>query len=364
MKSDQQFWECLFPAPGVNSTHPLVSMRSLPKNGRPLLLLPKEKSAAAGTFSLYPAQTPKARLVRNGLQRLAKLGLPIGRPVELRISKADGFAGFLSNLAQVPGNEVPKFGVLAGNPASPSQRFMILVFNPQLQPMTVVKAGLNPEARGLVVRESEFLKKAPSTFRNLPSLIGTFHDERLDALALDFYAGDSPEPEERDRVARLLSSWIGEKETARLQELTEWQALERMVPANFRTEAGCNGIRDSVIHPCLYHGDFAPWNIKVPPSGQWTVLDWERGQVRGMPAWDWFHFYLQCAILVQKLRGRDLLNHAEMILRTAEFQQYARASHIEGLERRLLAAYLLHTVHVIKPSEGREEAEELWRMLQ
>src|SRR3954462_13600394 len=110
-------------------------MRLLKKHGRPLLLVPKEKKAAAATFALYPAQTGKARLIRACLQRLARLGLPIGPRVELRLAKNDDFVQFLlgsvrSSNPDDPSDE-PTVGILAGNPASLSQRFMILVFDQQ-----------------------------------------------------------------------------------------------------------------------------------------------------------------------------------------------------------------------------------------
>src|SRR5689334_13582997 len=117
MQSDQQFWERLFPMPATDRVTLPVTMRLLQKNGCPFLLLPKGRQATAATFCLYPAQTTKARLVRNWLQRLSLIGLPLGRPVELRLSK-EGFVEFLANLTQVQDGDMPQFGILAGNPAS------------------------------------------------------------------------------------------------------------------------------------------------------------------------------------------------------------------------------------------------------
>jgi len=48
----------------------------------------------------------------------------------------------------------------------------------------------------------------------------------------------------------------------------------------------------SRVYPALTHGDFAPWNVKVSRR-QWTVLDWERGELAGRAGWDWFHFVMQ-----------------------------------------------------------------------
>src|SRR5256885_1368682 len=118
-----------------------------------------------------------------------------------------------------------------------------------------------------------------------------------------------------------------------------------------------------LVRPCIQHGDFARWNIKVHPSGSWTVLDWERGQLEGIPAWDWFHYYLQSAILVEKLSGDALIERAEAILQTNDFENYAEQSRIKAIARPLMIAYLLHLVHVIQPSEGREAADWLARTI-
>ena len=363
MHPDQPFWHALFPADENAAAAGSVQMRLLKKKGRPLLLLPNDRHAAAATFALYPAQTAKARLIRNGLRRMAGLGFTVGDRVELKLSKSDGFVNYLSGLVQASGDEAPTLGILAGNPASPCQRFMILVFNQQLEPVVVVKTGLHPEARELVVHESKFLGSLPANQAGLPRLRGTFQNNRLDAFATDFFAGDSPNANELGHVSEMLCAWITPNETTRLQEFAEWQALERSAPMDVRAIPGYEGIRDQVVHRTLYHGDFAPWNIKVDAAGNWTVLDWERGQARGIPGWDWFHYFLQHAILVEKLTDSELLKRAERILNTSEFQNYARASQIEGIERGLMLAYLLHVVHVIKPAEGLEQTDQLWRTM-
>jgi hypothetical protein len=345
-------------------------MGLLKKHGRPLLLLPKDKTSAAATFALYPAQTAKARLIRACLQRSARLGLPIGPRVELRLAANDQLVHFLlscvrsTNSAGQHAFEVPTFGILAGNPASPAQRFLILLFDQRQQPVAVVKTGLNIEARGLVEREREFLQRAPANTRALPRLRGAFHNDRIDAFAVDFVPGDSPNPTDRPHVAELLSAWLDTNKISRLSDFAEWKALENAVPTDVRAEIGLDRLRDHVVRPCLYHGDFAPWNIKVAPdTGKWTVLDWERGQIAGIPGWDWFHFYLQNAILVERLNSHDLVHRAEDILQAAEFQTYARLAQIVGIEGALMAAYLMHIARVINPSEGREAAEQLWKDL-
>jgi aminoglycoside phosphotransferase (APT) family kinase protein len=40
----------------------------------------------------------------------------------------------------------------------------------------------------------------------------------------------------------------------------------------------------------LQHGDPGIWNVMIDPAGRVTLLDWEAGEVDGLPLWDLFHF--------------------------------------------------------------------------
>ncbi len=89
------------------------------------------------------------------------------------------------------------------------------------------------------------------------------------------------------------------------------------------------------------------------------MLDWERGQLAGPPGWDWFHYVLQTAILVQKATTPAVISQAEALLGSDAFQAYAARAGIAGAERPLLLAYLVHCVEVTKPAEGLPQTQEL-----
>ena len=112
----------------------------------------------------------------------------------------------------------------------------------------------------------------------------------------------------------------------------------------------------------LAHGDFAPWNIKATPRG-WVVLDWERGEKPGVPGWDWFHFLIQSQRLVLHLSPEKLLDRLQELIASPLFQDYAKRAKIDGIEWRLLAAYLEYMVWVIPPSEGAEPLRALGRLV-
>ena len=197
----------------------------------------------------------------------------------------------------------------------------------------------------------------------VPKLRASLQLPRMRALALDFFAGDSPRPHQQAALPPLLESWIDPKRKIRVSEAPDWVRLERACPGDplFRAIAG--SLSGKAFQAALQHGDLAPWNIKVSPAGAWTVLDWERGELAGIPGWDWFHYIIQSAILVGRLPTAVLVQRVEGLLGSAAFQRYAERAGIRGCERELLLAYLLNMAEVIKPSEGLAETRELLQSL-
>jgi hypothetical protein len=139
--------------------------------------------------------------------------------------------------------------------------------------------------------------------------------------------------------------------------------LQEATPASSLFSVVARSLHDRKIHPAMHHGDFTPWNIKVSPAGVWTVLDWERGELTGIPGWDWFHYVIQNGILVGRLPSAALVQRVESLLSSDAFRQYATRGGIWGCERELVLAYLLHVVEVIKPSEGLVPTRELLKAL-
>jgi aminoglycoside phosphotransferase (APT) family kinase protein len=108
----------------------------------------------------------------------------------------------------------------------------------------------------------------------------------------------------------------------------------------------------------LMHGDFAPWNVKVL-AGRWTVLDWERGERVGIPAWDWLHFVVQPAVLVQREGTDATVARLKKLFGSAEFQRYAVRCGIVGAEWKLAFAYVDHCMNVTRQTEGLKLLEAL-----
>jgi hypothetical protein len=336
-------WDELFGSERASGPAGQIEMRTLKKHGRPLLLVPTAARIAARCLDLYPAQTSRARLAKAVLRNLWRLGILVkAERTSLLISDSNPFKNYLSSVVKAAA-KVPRFGILAGNPAGAGQRFVVVLFDDDDTPRSVVKAGLTQAARELIRKEAAFLAGVPSAIKGIPRVLSKFQTDSLEAFASDFVSGESPGLSDRETLAAVLTSWLNPERKLRLGEFPEIKNVR---------DLGDNANRQ--IATAIQHGDFAPWNIKVAGDGAWTVLDWERGEMAGIPAWDWFHYEIQTRILVRKARTEELVGETEEHLSSGLFRAYAEKAQIIGLERLLLRGYLWHLVEVIRPAEGLE----------
>lgn len=352
-------WNTLF----ARSEAPTVAhllLRIVRRNGHPFLLLPARAHAASACLSLYPAQTLKARAARCFLKCALKFSLPLGMAtIALPVEAENDFLRFLESLTAASGVPITeRLGMLAGNPGGTGQRLILLVFDEAFEPAFTVKTGLTSDAKQLVAKEQEVLEALPATALGKPELRGVFASNSVQALALPFYPGRSPKGEHEPAIFAILSSWLSATRSSPIINTEPWQRLRKASGGDKLVKTLEAKLSEQEIRLAIYHGDFAPWNIRTS-HGKWTVLDWERSDINGIPGWDWFHYEIQTAILARKDSLSKVIEKVEGLLGTRLWRDYARTSEIAGFERELILAYLLNCVHVIKPSEGIEQTKTL-----
>lgn len=341
-----------------------VEMRLVRKYDRPFLLLPSGARTAARTLALYPAQTFRARLARQALRQALRLGFLFGgERFPVSVSPSSLFVRFLSKqVSNSAGPDaaatVPPFGVLAGNPNAAGQRFIFLVFDASSRPAAVLKVGVTDEAKKLIRREKGFLSDAPD-IRAIPRLRDVFESPAAEALAMDYMEGESPRENAERKLPQVLTSWIRSAAPVPTSETRVWKELQQCCGALPLFAELANALKDKTVNPVVFHGDFAPWNIRVSADDNWTVFDWERGDQNGLPGYDWFHYLIQTRVLVAHKSTEALIGQLEQLFSSPEFQRYAGLTRIAGAERPLVMAYLLHHNEVIRPGEGLTEGKEL-----
>lgn len=359
-------WNALFSF--SESNRMTLEFRELRKGGRPFLLLPRQIKPAAVTLDLYPAQSFRARAAKFLLRLFVKTGFPIGfGRTSLSVASDDEFLKFLSVQSGTT-SQIPEFGILAGNPAHDTQRFIIVLFDQNQRPVAVAKAGTSGPANALIEKEQQFLSNVPLNTVGIPRVLSSFASPRVKSFAMDFIQGESPRDGGLQHLPSILSSWISARQIA-LCETPAWQQLEGSSWL-FPVYPALRQLRDRKIRATIQHGDFTPWNIKVLKNGTWTVLDWERGTLNGIPGWDWFHYIIQSAVLVGHKTPDEIAKKLDAVLESQTFKNYAEKSHIAGLDgfgseqsagfqRELVIAYLAHLIDVIKPAEGIETNRDL-----
>ena len=328
-----------------------MSLHAVSRGGKPFLFLPSDNRAAATALEIYPAQTAKARMAKAALGMMLRVGLRAGlRETSLTISSTDPFAAFLRAAARVEPGEPFSFAVLTGNPSAPGRRHVFLLFNSASEPVAVVKAGATNRARELIAHETSLLSAFASALTGLPKVRGACELDNLFAFAMDFIEGTSPGEDAGGELEKIFSSWVDSAKQIELGETAAWQRLVQAHGAAAMPDA-VRGLETLRVFPVLMNGDFAPWNVKVS-AGLWTVLDWERGERVGIPAWDWFHFVVQPAVLVRRETTAATMARLEKLFTSAEFQRYAERCGIVGAEWKLAFAYVDYCINVTRQTEG------------
>ena len=353
LPSTHDDWLDLFARNAPGQARATVALYGLRRGGAPWLLLPSQSLLAARSLALYPAQTGRARAAKMLLQFALRLGLkPRLKKIQLTVAANDAFADYLCGTVRLPAGTLPHFAILAGNPRAPGRRFVLLLFGADGEPAAVVKAGVCATAQEFVRHEAEFLQAVPSGLPGLPKLRGVFVAQNIRAFALDFHAGSTPTAESSSQVGALLGAWLATDQSVSLEELGAWRKLVAATSDSPLLEA-LAPLAQVRVHPALTHGDLAPWNVKVW-RGEWTALDWERGERAGVPGWDWFHFEMQPAVLVRHEDLEALLSRLERLLTSAEFLHYSVQAGIGAHGRALALAYLAYCTRVTRQTEGRE----------
>lgn len=358
MNAPASSWESIFPAAPDNGPVVRLPMRLLRRHGRPLLLIPTRGDAARTALNLYPAQTPKARLARGLLRWLAGCGvMPGAERRELRLPADAPLVRFLCPAGSGP--EAISLAVLPGNPNVTGRRFLVLVFDPTGRPARVVKIGTDAAARRLVRREAEFLRALTPARLHAPELLGEFSDDDRAALALAYAPGPTPAPDDSSRLPALLTGWLDTSRTVRFAELPAARQLAESGVNDAASRRAQNRLASVTSHPAIHHGDFAPWNIRAGAAGDWRVLDWERGEAVGPPAWDWFHYWLQPRVLVRRQAPAAILAEFENLRRAPGFAAYAQTAGIGQYLDALWLGYLAHCRDVTRQAEGMPAIREL-----
>jgi hypothetical protein len=339
--------------------------RLIHRRRRPFLLLPASDMSTRVSLSLYSAQRRRAKIWRALLPLVLRSPVAmVFHRVRFNVSENSDIIRFLAEQSGVPVEDLPTPAIkFSGGAGGQKSRLVLLACDQTERPVKVIKLGLDAAGRADTDREADLLEKLPVNTIGCTRLTGRLRTSDLSAFATDYFPGESPD---NDLGMELLfQSWINPGEPVPIETLDVWRELEtevaRVAPAAWRVLRPL--LAGKRVRTTLYHGDFAPWNIRAINSQNLQAFDWERGNLHGVPGWDWFHFVVQTSVLAQRRSVVRVAAEVEELLKSPRFRKYAGATEIRFLARPLLLAYLLHHRWVIKPIDGARQTEELYELL-
>jgi hypothetical protein len=340
------------------------SWRLIRRRQRPFLLLPADARNGSVGLELYSAQRRRAKIWRAAMPLLLQTpAAAFFHRFSFRADAAAEIMRFLAEQSGVAADQLPAPAIKFGGTEDGKSRLVLLVCDPTHRPVKVIKVGVDAGGREATEREADLLEQLPANKLGCIRLTGRLQTPKLSAFATAYFPGDSPEDDAGMEI--LFHSWINPEPPAPIESLDAWAELETKVAdacpgawATLRAALAGHQIRST-----LYHGDFAPWNIRAVNAQNLQAFDWEYGRLRGIPGWDWFHFVVQTSILARRQSVDRVSAEVEELLKSPRFEQYAAATGIGPVVKPLLLAYLLQHRWVIKPLEGARETQALYRRL-
>ncbi len=343
MNRDRASWDALLGGGQRNASTNRV-FYLLKRKGHELLAIPANHRGAPDAVELYLPQTWKARLAKT-IFRLA-LATPLAGFLPSR--KVDlwrtDFGDFLCSLSD---NHLPDFCVLSGNPAEPGRRFLFGLLDEHGRCHQVVKCAADPTGRELIEQEATVLGSLGNKLPGIPLVRAALSTDDCSAFAMDFFAAPVRVPSRSERVA-LVRQWISEGPPKNFSTL---QPVEKPGSPDATSS-------DPMIKPVIFHGDFAPWNIRQD-GADWMVIDWEKARLLGPPLWDLLHYEIHEEILVNRSSVRKVRMRIRNLIQDPCVRSYLRDCGAAEHANILLQGYLSHLDRIYPAIRGRQTVDQL-----
>jgi len=343
MNSNPSSWETLL----VGSRRATSEKREfylLNRQRHELLAVAANQRYSADALALYLPQTRKARWAKIifGLALAGPLAdlLP-SREVHLRKTE---FTDFLRSLSD---NHPLDFCVLSGNPAEPGRRFLFGLLDEHGCCYRVVKCAADPVGRELIEQEAAILGSIGDKLPGIPEMQAALSTDDCSAFAMDFFPAPDRVPSRSERVA-LVRQWIS-KEPAK-----NFSSLHSIPRTGGPGVAGS----DVMMKPVIFHGDFAPWNIRSA-GRNWVVIDWEKARPLGPPLWDLLHYEIHEEILVNRSPVGKVRQRIHSLIQDPCVKSYLGDCGAAEYADALLQGYLLHLDMIYPAIRGRRTVDEL-----
>jgi len=334
--NDQQLCEALEGTGDVLRAFPVFCVT---RKGYLLLALPRDKVAARATLKLYHPQSFLARVLMKVISCLITFSLHIFLPCRvIRIREK-------SPLVSIQDHS-QKIGFLLGNATADARRAIIL--HASEHGYWVDKLGLGETARLSVIDEMDVIKRLPSNHDGLPVMKAFRIEDLWASYTTPYLLGESAKKVDQPQIIDLLRSWMTMASDQTFGETRQWNEMldyvneskDASLMARWEAVAEASTLKVKIG---LFHGDFAPWNIKMTADGAVHVMDWEHARLNGPMGWDWLHYMFQHSSLVENLPIPAVLDHCRTWTSSPEGKKFLEQAGWAGHEELCLQCYMMYS---------------------
>lgn len=307
------------------------------RNG-PRWVLPENSALALTVLREWHPYDLRARLLWSVVPMAARAGalrlLPGAKRVEL---PADASEQFISRFGLSFDASQPV--VLVGNTVA-TRKLLVFVENRSLGVNALIKVPLTPLARTGICIEARALDSLQGKLR-APRLL--YFAEDAGIAMQEYLAGKLGSRRCKPEYVRLLLDLVMRNEATSLRESGRGLAERLRACSDYGAHAETLDAAlalledDAAVPPARIHGDFVPWNLRELPDGNCTLLDWELARQRGLPLYDFCHFYYMQSLLFYP----ETCFYDELLREGAWRGYFEQLGLAQALLPRLAAAFLL-----------------------
>lgn len=303
------------------------------RNGVPLLLLPVGRGDAGQTLRLYQPQRALARLAGGCLRAAAWLGCHRFFPKLAPVADPDRACLDM---------DVRGCGLLLGDPTHRIPR-AIAAYRRKNR-WEVAKIAIGPDGSPALGREAGILAELArrGIRQGVPECLGFSSDARGAVLRMNYIGGKPVKRADTETALAILEGWAEERKPSPFPAFEEAASIHAGLTLCHAGDA-MHALFDKLeLSPGVAHGDFARWNMLRDRSGKLWLLDWEWGNLDGMPGLDLVHWISQDARLVRKLPAIEAVDFIERELSAPRCLDFlARAGWPRDVRLPMIASYAL-----------------------
>jgi len=180
-----------------------------------------------------------------------------------------------------------------------------------------------------VMDEVAIIKKLPQNHKGLPSVKEVRVEEDWACYTTPYLQGKSVEKKDQLQIIALLRNWMNHAKFQTFETSKIWQEMADYAKSSDDPDVSkywsqLSDVSKLTIKMGLVHGDFAPWNIKIIEDDSIHLMDWEHAIFSGPVGWDWLHYMIQMAMLVDKLPALKVLEICRDWARSAEGESFLK----------------------------------------